>query len=431
MKRAVRLTRVPQRNHLPYDAAMRTILILLATALPCSTARAQLTLAPLPPIDVTALGGELVSGMTIDPGTGHLWVASGDANSPASSISEIDPATGAVVSTFETDSALPALQGGPDAMALDPATGNISLFSTFTRDVAGLVTQGGSFVASYPSALRAVGATFDSMGRLRIIKDIPPDSIAEVDPLTGAELGTLPLINFPGRPTALISDPITGNLFALTDPIERLVELDPNTGAMLSETDLSSIFGSSAFPGGATFSPDGSRLYFAKGIGMPFTEILVFERIETGIAITCQPANPHSSGGPVTLAASDFSGPGVVHLEAAEGPPGEFAYFLVSSQLVDPGMPLAGGVLCLGSPIARYSPGSGAAQFNSTGQFNSSGILQNLVGTSTVPTGFDVPMALPGPIGGTVTTGSTFHFQLWFRDGQTSNFSDAASVTFP
>lgn len=409
---------------------MKAPLTLLALALTAGTAQAQLNLTPLPPIDVTALNEEAITGMTIDPDTGHLWIASGQTNDPAGSISEIDPATGAVLTTFETTSAIPAMQAGPDAMALDPATGNISLFSTFTRSEGGSITQGGALVTSYPGSLRAVGATFDGQGRLRIIKDLPPDSVAEVDPLTGLEIGTVPLNNFPGRPTALISDPITGNLFAFTDPIERLIELDVETGAVLSETDLSTVFGSSTYPGGATFSPDGSRLYIVKGVSMPLTEILVFERATLGIEITCQPANPHSSGGPATLASSDFSGPGVLHLEATDGPLGEFGYFLVSASLMEPGGSVASGLLCLGAPIGRYSPAA-AAGLNSIGQFDGSGVLQNLAGTSSVGSGFDVPALLPGSVGGSITSGSTYHFQLWFRDGQTSNFSDAASVTFP
>ena len=34
------------------------------------------------------------------------------------------------------------------------------------------------------------------------------------------------------------------------------------------------------------------------------------------------------------------------------------------------------------------------------------------------------------PVSGTINPGATWHFQLWFRDGPGSNFSDGVTVTF-
>jgi hypothetical protein len=71
---------------------------------------------------------------------------------------------------------------------------------------------------------------------------------------------------------------------------------------------------------------------------------------------------------------------------------------------------------------------------NSIGQFDGSGVFQNLAGTSSVGSGFDVPAALPDPPAGVISAGSTWNFQLWYRDGGagpgSSNFSDGISVTF-
>jgi hypothetical protein len=67
---------------------------------------------------------------------------------------------------------------------------------------------------------------------------------------------------------------------------------------------------------------------------------------------------------------------------------------------------------------------------NSIGIFDAFGVLQNGVGTSLVGSGFDVPNPIPN-IGGFITVGSTWHFQLWHRDiPSTSNFSNALTVTF-
>ena len=96
----------------------------------------------------------------------------------------------------------------------------------------------------------------------------------------------------------------------------------------------------------------------------------------------------------------------------------------------DLGVPVSQGLLCLAPPLGRYTPTAGSAQ-NSVGKFNAAGVFENLFGNSSVSTGFDVPAALPDPPGGTIVAGSTWHFQLWYRDvGGVSNFSNGLSVTF-
>jgi hypothetical protein len=67
---------------------------------------------------------------------------------------------------------------------------------------------------------------------------------------------------------------------------------------------------------------------------------------------------------------------------------------------------------------------------HSLGRFNLNGVLINQVGNSSVLSGYDVPSNLPNPPGGVIAPGDTWHFQLWYRDGLSSNFSDGISVTF-
>jgi len=148
-----------------------------------------------------------------------------------------------------------------------------------------------------------------------------------------------------------------------------------------------------------------------------------------GPVLFCNPANPHSGGAFATLAASDLSGPGLYHLEASNGPEDQFGYFLVSAGFNDLGVSVSDGRLCLQAPIGRYSPAAGGA-LNSIGRFDVGGVFQNLGGTSSVGSGFDVPSTLPDPPGGVIGAGDTWHFQLWYRDGVGSNFSDGVSVTF-
>ena len=153
------------------------------------------------------------------------------------------------------------------------------------------------------------------------------------------------------------------------------------------------------------------------------------------ITTVCLPL-PNSTGVPTLLTGSLGSGVGSgLHLEASQGPPSQFGFFLVGTGLDYPGLFIGSGVLCLSvtSPnmISRYT-GPAFTQ-NSIGIFDGAGIFQNLVGTATSSggTGFDVPSATPIPIGGTISAGDTYHFQLWHRDvPTTSNFSNAITVTF-
>jgi hypothetical protein len=176
-------------------------------------------------------------------------------------------------------------------------------------------------------------------------------------------------------------------------------------------------------------SPENHAEMFATGVwndiavSNPWTSSYIIEYEGAGTTLHCDPANAHSGGTYVTLADSSVTGPGVLHLEATDGPAGEFGYFLVSLTLVDPGTPISNGMLCLGSPIGRYAPAAGGT-FNSIGQFGAAGVLQNLSGTSTVGTGYDVLATLPTPPGGMIQAGTSYFFQCWFRDGTRSNFSN-------
>ena len=149
---------------------------------------------------------------------------------------------------------------------------------------------------------------------------------------------------------------------------------------------------------------------------------------EPGALAFCQPANPSSVGTPVTLADSGPGG-GVYHLEATGGPPGEFGIFLVAALPSAP-VTVSAGNLCLAPPLGRYTQTAGPG-LDSIGQFDSAGRLNNFAGTSSVGSGFDVPAVLPSPPGGLILPGSTWCFQLWYRDvGGVSNFSDGLAVTF-
>ena len=150
----------------------------------------------------------------------------------------------------------------------------------------------------------------------------------------------------------------------------------------------------------------------------------------------CSPTN-NSTGAAATLTGAVGNGVGSnLHLEVTHGVPGEVGYFLAGNEATV-GVALSNGVLCLtGTATAalfRYNVAGGGS--NSVGLFDGAGVLQNLVGSSTIGTGFDVPGTIPGSVPITIMSGDTWHFQLWHRDTPaalgTSNFSNGLSVTFP
>ncbi|MDF1838480.1 MAG: hypothetical protein P1V35_11480 [Planctomycetota bacterium] len=148
----------------------------------------------------------------------------------------------------------------------------------------------------------------------------------------------------------------------------------------------------------------------------------------------CSPWNSNSTGVPTRLSGHWGSGIGSgLHLEVTDGPPTQFGYFIVGSGIAGSGIGISLGRVCFdrssGHSFGRYNVGSGS--MNSTGRFDVLGTLQNAAGTSTGTSGFDVPSTLPIFGLPTISSGSTWHFQVWHReDGGYSNFSNALSVTF-
>ncbi|MCP4103036.1 MAG: formylglycine-generating enzyme family protein, partial [Lentisphaerae bacterium] len=139
---------------------------------------------------------------------------------------------------------------------------------------------------------------------------------------------------------------------------------------------------------------------------------------------------------PTTLTGAFGSGVGSdLHLEVTQGVPGELAYFLVGNEATS-GVVTSNGLNCLvgtgTAQVFRYNVAGGLS--NSVGRFDSAGVFQNLVGTSSTGSGFDVPDTIPSSPSTMITSGATWHFQVWHRDRavQTSdsNFSNGLSVTF-
>jgi hypothetical protein len=98
-----------------------------------------------------------------------------------------------------------------------------------------------------------------------------------------------------------------------------------------------------------------------------------------------------------------------VTLSVAQLPPGEFGYFLTGRTQGLSQPPGSQGRLCLAGNIGRYD------QDIVTGPYGQ--LTLDLTGMPVNPTTAVLP-------------GETWNFQCWYRDGGTSNFSDALEVTF-
>ena len=130
----------------------------------------------------------------------------------------------------------------------------------------------------------------------------------------------------------------------------------------------------------------------------------------------CSPAVPNSTGQPGVSRAfglADVSA-NVVFLTADQLPNGELGYFLVSRTLGIFQPPGSQGLICIAGDIGRLNQPANL-----------------IVGpTDTIQVDlFNLPTNAPGSQ--QAMPGETLTFQCWFRDvGNTSNFTDAVSVTF-
>jgi len=132
----------------------------------------------------------------------------------------------------------------------------------------------------------------------------------------------------------------------------------------------------------------------------------------------CNPAVPNSTGigGRVEAQGAGYAGGFPLHLVAYDLPQGVFCYFLASPATAATTTPATSGVVCVGNPLSR---------FNAPGQVGNTG------GAGRIDLDIDT-LAIPLPSGGVLalTSGTTFNFQAWYRDGATNNLTDAVAVLF-
>ena len=211
------------------------------------------------------------------------------------------------------------------------------------------------------------------------------------------------------------------------------VDLDGN--GLFDDNLFYANFGS----GGPVLTDDRRVLFngeFRNAAGTNMGTFLAIIDLQEGVIASnfCDPMDPNTSGAPTQASVWRADGPGTgLRFEFRNGPPDQFGYLLVGTASLDPGITLGNGRLCLnigaGNQIGRYN--IAGTNRSSIGQFDSAGVFQNLAGTSSNGTGFDLPSTLPLLGSPSITAGQTWYFQAWHRDqGTTTNFSNGVAVTF-
>lgn len=153
--------------------------------------------------------------------------------------------------------------------------------------------------------------------------------------------------------------------------------------------------------------------------GTPFTGsdplgVFRFERIPLGTNY-CGPANANSTGNSATIGATGSGQAGQpLTLTASDMPTNQFGFFVTSMSVGSFNPPTSSGHLCLGGNIGRFN------MPNEVGNTGANGSFFLVVDSNSIPQNPHVG-AQPG---------ETWHFQGWFRDGQSNNFTDGLSVTF-
>ncbi len=142
--------------------------------------------------------------------------------------------------------------------------------------------------------------------------------------------------------------------------------------------------------------------------------------LDACVSIAYCTSAPNSTGqvGTITPLGTPDQSALLLGLRAEGLPPGQWCHFLLSQATTSlPGFGGSQGTLCVGAPIVRLN----RPAYGEIGQTSAAGTFE----VSIDP--FDLPQGV------TIGQGSTWHFQLWYRDlnpGTTSNTTEGVRVMF-
>ncbi|MEM8709598.1 MAG: hypothetical protein AAGG01_01485 [Planctomycetota bacterium] len=260
-----------------------------------------------------------------------------------------------------------AIQGGENLLRIDPAGGSFS-----------------SIPITPPLPTGLLGMTINEAGNI-LVHGFNPQTPArfEINPINGI------LTEVPGT--------IPFNDMALESTGDgRLLHAGLTFGVPIRIEDLTT--GEATFIPGT--GPETSNIYAMRfGIGFD----------AESIHPVCD-GSPNSTGQPATLEALGTSvlADNDLTLYSRQLPPSSFGYFLTGPNLSF--QSVGAGVLCIGTPVARYS--------NFPLNSGTSGVVEFPIDFFSIPNV------------GSPVVGQTDIFQYWYRDvGGTSNLSTAQAVT--
>jgi hypothetical protein len=222
--------------------------------------------------DISALGFVAVGGADYDSDTGHLWMSERISQTGFDNmVAEFDPVSGQIHTTFDA-SVVPGLTNGPGALAVHPRSGNIFAFSSF-KNLAGEVTQAGTLVKTLAGDY-IDAAAFNSRNELYVLRDPPPagnGKLHRLNQATGEIETTVSISGYSGAISSMDFDPARGRLFVYADPSDALLEVDLESGDVVSTTSLQEFFALAQLPfgfpntAGFAFNEDGTRLFISRG----------------------------------------------------------------------------------------------------------------------------------------------------------------------
>lgn len=371
---------------------------------------------------LSTVGFVEATGAACDPVTDSVWICG--ATIWPDPVVEIDPQTGAVIS------ALP-FSFDPSALALDPTSGNLFLFSSGGIQV----TQGGTVVNTLPSVPMVTAAACDATGELYVVPRgalyTDPIRVQRLDKGTGAVLATvtfptLPVLEGNNPYSGMSFDPITGHLFVIQRWTGVMYELDLQAGTVVNTKSMYLLYGGFDWQVAMGFNGSGDELWILSGY---FGAALQLTRVHRsygaptpycfgdGIAGFCPCgnesinfrgcANSTSLGASLSGSGDAVIGQDTLVLHTHGAPAGAFGLFLSGANPLTNSI-LGDGLRCVGGSVVRIE----VAQTGNLGAADSTRVISLLDGA---------------------TIGSWRYYQFWYRDpqgpcGTGSNTSNAVSV---
>ncbi len=370
-------------NHLP-------LLALMCVAIEHTSVAQSLDLTHTGIIPIGSLGSDGIGGIAFDESDGTLWVADGTVLTNV--VEHIQPATGAVLASFNA-SVVPGLVAGPDALALDPISGDLLLFSAANPVVGGRVTSSGSLVVTFNLTLAVTAASFsNSLGLFVIGTEGGTRRLCRMNSNDGTIFSSVDLSGLGDGVIDMDFDSSTGKLYCLLESQNVLVELDVTSGAVVSQTTLSSdLTAVNNFNAGMAFNASANVLYISKGSLSEADKIHVFSReLETaycfgdGTLAPCPCGNIGSpnggcansvfaSGAHLSVSGNSLVSQDNAVLRCSGVPPNASALFFQGTTPVGSGSGSAfgDGLRCAGGTVIRLgivvSPSGGTAQYPGPG----------------------------------------------------------------